>query len=397
MQIKYNAKDLYFQLSYFDISGNDPVGVYVLSSNTAMMCRAFLLHYGKWRNRYTYDLNNISKPQLSQADYNTICDIVDWGIFELAQDSFPILESIAHSLHELQITHKKQYALQSNNKVIKWTQDAPLKPVLPDTNSQMTLLDTSLWEWLAPSGVRLGIGDMVGKALLNDGSGAVISNNIAVTSKLDTIDRIATKLTELASKIEQQGNEDTTNYLEELRNVSEALQGVSSAAQSVTAIAQSVTALAEVGELAKDTAMGIEESIDDAVQGVAELSQVVTSSVNAIASLGTALGTWVGAASQFGGLMLVANSVLGVGNQLERLNQNIGGGANGDGYFDYIIWKVLGGDAPESYQPSIAEILSGMYQSSRESTARLGGSELLNVPSSLQYIGTGDGLAYLES
>lgn len=119
--IYYNARDLYFQFDNFTPIEEDDCGLYFLSSNTVMMCLSFLQHYGKWRNRYTYDLSVQEKQRLSEEDFDLITEIVDQGIKELMADA-------CKSLEEIEFTLKHMLTLFSSNKQLHWFIDKPPEP-----------------------------------------------------------------------------------------------------------------------------------------------------------------------------------------------------------------------------------------------------------------------------
>lgn len=134
--IYYNARDLYFQFDNFTPIDEDDCGLYFLSSNTAMLCLSFLQHYGKWRNRYTYDLSVEEKQRLSEDDFDLVTEIVDKAIKELMTDA-------CKSLQEIEFTLKHMLTIFSSNKKIFWSID---KPPEPDENNGNPYLSKGIFD-----------------------------------------------------------------------------------------------------------------------------------------------------------------------------------------------------------------------------------------------------------
>lgn len=142
-KIYYNARDLYFELGNFTLE-NEEVGIYFLSSNTVMLAHAFIQHYGRWRNRYTYDLSKVDKPKLSNEDFDKVSEIVDLAIEELMTDATVYLARIAKSLEEIEFTHKDVLAQLRGDKTVKWFIDKPDEPSQLVANPFITVADDSL-------------------------------------------------------------------------------------------------------------------------------------------------------------------------------------------------------------------------------------------------------------
>lgn len=131
-KIFYDGRQLYFEFKQFTLDG-ETTGIYFLSSNTAMLCRNFLLKYGYWKNRYTYDLSKRDMLRLNDADMAIINDIIDLAIQELTMDATEELGKMAKSLQEIEFTLKNNRANSTSDKVVKWFGDKPLPP--SDVNS----------------------------------------------------------------------------------------------------------------------------------------------------------------------------------------------------------------------------------------------------------------------
>jgi hypothetical protein len=121
--IYYNGRDLYFQFDNFTPIDEDDCGLYFLSSNTVMLCLSFLQHYGKWRNRYTYDLSVEEKQRLSESDFDLITEIVDKAIKELMTDA-------CKSLQEIEFTLKHMLTVFSRDKKVFWEIEKPPEPTV---------------------------------------------------------------------------------------------------------------------------------------------------------------------------------------------------------------------------------------------------------------------------
>ncbi len=132
-KIYYNARDLYFELGNFTLE-NEAVGMYFLSSNTAMLAHALIQHYGKWRNRYTYDLSKADKPKLSNEDFDKVAEIVDLAIEELMTDATEYLARMAKSLEEIEYTHKTILIELRENKAIEYYITKPGEPTPQNPN-----------------------------------------------------------------------------------------------------------------------------------------------------------------------------------------------------------------------------------------------------------------------
>ena len=112
---------LLFQFDNFTPIDDDDCGLYFLSSNTVMLCLAFLQHYGKLHSRYYYDLNAQNPQRLTEDDYNLIFEIVDKAIKELMTDA-------CKSLQEIEFTLKHMLTVFSRDKKVFWEIEKPPEP-----------------------------------------------------------------------------------------------------------------------------------------------------------------------------------------------------------------------------------------------------------------------------
>ena len=125
-EIGYFYKGLYFEYGDFTPKIEETQGIYCLSSNTVMLCLAYLKHYGKWKGRYTYDLSQQNKPQLTDDEYDEIFTIVDLAIKELMADCN--LDRMSHSLTEIEFTLKHLLTKLTDETEIKFFIDKPAEP-----------------------------------------------------------------------------------------------------------------------------------------------------------------------------------------------------------------------------------------------------------------------------
>ena len=137
MPIKYTSKELYFEYDNFTPFDDDTCGVFFLSSNTVMLCIALLTHYGKWRNRYSHDLNKPLPDNITDSEFKEIVRIVDRAIGELMADCE--IKQISHSMREIEYTLKHLLNKLTDETEIKFFIEKPAEPPIDATTGEWDL------------------------------------------------------------------------------------------------------------------------------------------------------------------------------------------------------------------------------------------------------------------
>lgn len=229
-----------------------------------------------------------------------------------------------------------------------------------------------------------------------------LGESLADITKQDTT-AIENKWTELINELKACCAK--TNDSETLETLLKTITAVSEVAQAVSATALTASAAADMAKVGLEGLDVANETLQTAIQGTAlveetmdkvtdeirdaivSLSQVAT----AVSGIATALGTWVGAGVDAVGYYAIRNAIQGATNELAKLNSNIGGPANGEGWLSWLKYQVWGGTPPASYQPTLNEIAAAHLQATREINEIEGGNPNLNVADSIDYIGDGSG------
>lgn len=184
--IFYDPKHLYFEFGDFTLEDDD-VGLFFLSTNTAMLAIALIAHYGKWRNRYTYNLSAQEKPRLNDTDFDKVTEIVDLALHELTMDATEYLAKMAKSLEEIEFTMKGNRANTTTDKVVKWFISKPPTPTTASPNPSFTSDVQGVHEYKTTTGALMGMGEIMGTALLDDLDINPFPNIFGQESKLDKL------------------------------------------------------------------------------------------------------------------------------------------------------------------------------------------------------------------
>lgn len=216
----------------------------------------------------------------------------------------------------------------------------------------------------------------------------------------------AQKLTDLINELKANGGSESdinqlSTMLESMKTIQAMAGAVSATAMTAEAAAewaqlglQSVDSAIEATKLGLDATMASVDLADKATDEIRDLVVGVGAIATGVGTIGTAIGTVMGALTNAVGFYAVRNAIVGVRGELEKLNANIGGPANGDGWFAWLKYQFWGGEPPASFKPTLNDIASAQLQATREINAVQGGNTDLNVEDSIQYIGNGNGSSH---